>query len=282
MDKGKGVMVEKKVKGKKKKGVVDDVDKIVEEVFVWDPADPYGWVSESVKGWVSVFDDDRSISQLGSPSSWIRVGSGVNLRFLPCNASDRVFHCGESFEYFYMYSAVFVGLGVRFPFSEFERGVLMQLKCAPSQLHPNSWAFVRAFEILMGVLEIEALLKVFFALFQCKGVKRGYWLNLASAPGRAIFSLYRSSFKGFKSMFLRVGVVESDFLWYIDDCLLETFPLFWVPRPRQIFGMDRMEYENEMVVEFLVNHISSSSLLFVVDILELETDSDALSEYIGK
>ncbi|XP_072071656.1 uncharacterized protein [Arachis hypogaea] len=132
----------------------------------------------------------------------------------------------------------------------------------------------------MEYLEFEPSLEVFFALFQCKGVKRGGWLNLASALGRAIFSLYKSSYKGFKLMFLKVNVTEDEFSWNVDDCLLEKFSLFWCPRPRQILGMDKMEYRNEMVVEFLVNSIFSSGLLSVVELLEQESDKDVVSEYI--
>ncbi|KAL4275729.1 hypothetical protein AHAS_Ahas20G0136300 [Arachis hypogaea] len=48
--------------------------------------------------------------------------------------------------------------------------VLTQLNCAPSQLHPNSWAFLWAYECLMQFLEFPSSLNIFFLLFQSKCV----------------------------------------------------------------------------------------------------------------
>ncbi|MED6200788.1 hypothetical protein PIB30_088658, partial [Stylosanthes scabra] len=121
-------------------------------------------------------------------------GSGVKLRFLPCSGEDRVFHRGEGWEFFFMYTTVFVDIRVRFPFTEFECGVLSQLKCAPTQIHPNAWAFIRAFEILMEYLGTKPLLE----------------------------------------MYIKVGCVEEQFPFYLDEFGLERFPLYWYSEPVQI------------------------------------------------
>ncbi|MED6162935.1 hypothetical protein PIB30_075163 [Stylosanthes scabra] len=79
-----------------------------------------------------------------------------------------------------MYTRVFAEIGGRFPFTEFECAVLRQLNYAPSQIHPNSWGFIRAFEVLMDYLQEEPSLGLFFYLFQAKGVERGIWVTLSS------------------------------------------------------------------------------------------------------
>ncbi|MED6161413.1 hypothetical protein PIB30_060487 [Stylosanthes scabra] len=82
--------------------------------------DPYSWVKGEVREQVSLFRDMESVAELGEPMLWVREGKNVGLEFLPCGSGDRVFHKGEGWEYFYMYTMVFIDLGVRFPFSEFE------------------------------------------------------------------------------------------------------------------------------------------------------------------
>ncbi|MCI73729.1 hypothetical protein A2U01_0094993, partial [Trifolium medium] len=49
---------------------------------------------------------------------------------------------------FGMYEFAFKDLKMRLPFSELVVGVFGWLDLAPSQLHPNSLAFIRAFELL--------------------------------------------------------------------------------------------------------------------------------------
>jgi len=48
----------------------------------------------------------------------------------------------------YFYATIFKRVLIRLPLSVFEKELLTELNVAPSQLHPNSWAFVRAFSIL--------------------------------------------------------------------------------------------------------------------------------------
>ena len=57
---------------------------------------------------------------------------------------------GKPFFFFFFYQTVFKRVGLRLPFTAFERELLTEINIAPAQLHPNSWAFVRAFQILYG------------------------------------------------------------------------------------------------------------------------------------
>ncbi|MED6220289.1 hypothetical protein PIB30_043484 [Stylosanthes scabra] len=208
--------------------------------IVWVPVeDPYAWVKGEVREMVSRFSDAESVAELGDPKLWVREGVNIGLEFVPCNVEERVYHKAAG-EYFFMYTTVFIDLGVRFPFFEFENGVLSQLKCAPTQIHPNAWAFMRGFEILMEYLGQEPLLEVFFSFFQAKGVRKEGLVTLNSCQGRTLFSLYKSSYKDFKRMFVKVRSCEEKFPFYIDECLLERFLLYWYSEPVQILGMKKI------------------------------------------
>ncbi|MED6158162.1 hypothetical protein PIB30_030219 [Stylosanthes scabra] len=205
-------------------------------VFV---GEDYAWVKGEVRELSSLFLDEESVEQIGDPSTWVREGSGAKLRFLPCKEEDRVYHRGEGWEYFFVYTTLFLDVEVRFPFSQFECGVLSQLKCAPSQIHPNAWAFVRGFENLMEYVGVEPSLEVFFSLFQAKGVRKGGRVTLNSVQGKTLFGLYRQSYKDFKEMFVKVTCAKDQFPFYLDEYGLEWFSLYWYLEPVQILGMSK-------------------------------------------
>jgi len=73
----------------------------------------------------------------------------------PCTPGEPVYvddqsNSGEAF--FFFYQTVFKRICLRLPFSGFERELLTEINVAPAQLHPNSWAFIKAFGILSGIL----------------------------------------------------------------------------------------------------------------------------------
>ena len=49
---------------------------------------------------------------------------------------------------FYAYEYFFSQLNVTFPFTAFETDLLWSCNIAPSQLHPNSWGFIKIFQLL--------------------------------------------------------------------------------------------------------------------------------------
>ncbi|QHO35921.1 uncharacterized protein DS421_9g279430 [Arachis hypogaea] len=180
-----------------------------------------------------------------------------------------------------MYSCLFTELGIRLPFTDFECGVLYWLNCAPTQLHPNSWGFVRAFQLLMDVLELPPSLRLFFSLFQAKGVGRGLWVNLSSYPCRSIFALYKSFFKDFKTIFVKVRTAEEDFPFYLNEYLEERFPLSWCPEPVQVLDVDDRVSNYDIFMEFLFEMLSSKDLLSIAELLKCDTDRQTVLDYIA-
>ncbi|RDX99007.1 hypothetical protein CR513_18007, partial [Mucuna pruriens] len=91
--------------------------------------------------------------------------------------------------------------GITLPFTTFERSVLCALNIAPTQLHPNNWAFVRTFELLSEDLGREPYLGVFFWFFSpCRTEKVG-WTSLSSHHGRQLMKPFCESYKQFKENF---------------------------------------------------------------------------------
>ncbi|MED6152982.1 hypothetical protein PIB30_097202 [Stylosanthes scabra] len=119
-----------------------------------------------------------------------------------------------------------------------------QLKCAPSQIHPNAWAFIRGFE------------------------------------GRTLFMLYKSSYKDFKRMFVKVSSVEEKFPFYNDECLLERFPLYWYSEPVQILGMTDVNEESSLVIDFLDQYLCTKEPLSLNRLVKWEKEKDSISEYL--
>ncbi|QHN92126.1 uncharacterized protein [Arachis hypogaea] len=244
-------------------------------------SDLCSWVDDSVKSFESFFNDAKSVELLGS-DVWIREGSDIKIEILSCGKDDRVCEYLNDESYFYVYSCLLTELGVRFSFSEFQCGVLFWLNCAPSQLHPNSWGFVRAFEVLMAVLQQPPSLRVFFSLFQAKGVRRGLWVNLSSHPGRSMFALYKSSFKYFKNMFVKVRAAAGLFPFYLDENLEGRFPISWCPEPNQVLDVEDRLPSEQALLEFLVSEMESRELLSVVELLKWDTDEQAVLDYLGE
>ena len=77
-------------------------------------------------------------------------------------------------------------------------------KCSPTQLDPNNWAFIRAFEILMDSLGAILSIGILFSLFQVKDIEKGKSISLSNQSRRKISDFFTSNFKHFKDQFFRI------------------------------------------------------------------------------
>ena len=105
---------------------------------------------------------------------------------------------------------VFKRVGVRLPFTPFERELLTEINTAPAQLHPNSWAFVRGFQILCGYLGILPSMDVFLHFFEVKKQGKSFWVSFSGIAGRILLSLFQNSYKNWKEKFFRVCCAKHD------------------------------------------------------------------------
>lgn len=77
--------------------------------------------------------------------------------------------------FFYFYKGFIKSLGMSFPISDFQCALLRRLNVTPSQLHANSWAMVRTFEVLCPFFNIRP--SVFYVLFLDEIIREG-WLDI--------------------------------------------------------------------------------------------------------
>nr|KYP72868.1 hypothetical protein KK1_005472 [Cajanus cajan] len=157
------------------------------------------------------------------------------IRLEPCQADEGVY-MGRSTDspHFYVYQCFFRDLGVCLPFTQFECDFLNFINAAPCQLHPNSWGFLRAFQVLCTVLGIEVSLRVFLHFYQLKmGVPPYGILSLSGSRDGGLFTPYSQSYKNFKQEFFRVALVGVDPLedevFYFGG--LPRFPFYCRPKP---------------------------------------------------
>ncbi|GAU42323.1 hypothetical protein TSUD_25490 [Trifolium subterraneum] len=102
--------------------------------------------------------------------------------------------------YFYMYTHVLQTLNLWLPFTAFESQILKAMNVAPCQLHPNSWAFVKAFEIVCSNLDLVPTIGIFFCFFQVKNVSPHSLISVSSQPNRGRFNLFASDFKNYRTL----------------------------------------------------------------------------------
>ncbi|RDX88960.1 hypothetical protein CR513_29371, partial [Mucuna pruriens] len=192
--------------------------------------DPQAWVDYEVKKISSVLT--RSSTLLGMAKAICQRGPW-SVSVSPCRHGEAV--CTTSpaggKPYFYLYDSLHSKLGVKLPFTHFERAVLQALNVAPTQLHPNSRTFVRAFELLCEDLGKAPTLGVFFWFFTVKKTDKVGWTSLGSRPKRKLFKPFLESYKSFKTRFFKVAPNDSGPNLLLDRAGRPFFPLCWTHQP---------------------------------------------------
>lgn len=117
------------------------------------------------------------------------TGEECDIILEPCIPGKKVcMYCplASPGEFFYFYEDLLETLRVGIPFTGFEADLLTALNTAPSQLQPNSWGIVRAFEIVCGALGITPTVDIFISFYEKKEVGNGSWVSLSRTPGRGL------------------------------------------------------------------------------------------------
>jgi hypothetical protein len=93
--------------------------------------------------------------------------------------------------FFYMYTHFIKDFHLYFPFTEFQLSMLRVLNVAPTQLSPNSWSFIKAYELVCFGLDIASpSVAVFFSFYQIKALFPNSVVSLSGQPNRGLFNLY--------------------------------------------------------------------------------------------
>ncbi|XP_020972149.1 uncharacterized protein LOC110269081 [Arachis ipaensis] len=158
--------------------------------------------------------------------------------------------------FFFMYECMITRLGVFLPFSHFEMSVLHHCRVAPTQLHPNSWGFLKIYQFISHALDFPTSLRIFFYLFHMTKPFSGLnnkqqWVSFRAIQGRRIFTLFDESFHDFKNYFFKVQAVEGHHPFFLDENFSPRFPLYWLEAsPCEKYGLDDLDEVEAAIVGF--------------------------------
>ena len=105
-------------------------------------------------------------------------------------------------------------------------GVLLLLNVAPTQLHPNSWAYLQAFRVLCRAMYLRPSPQSFLYFFDTQPRSPTTWLSLISRPGINRLDAFTQSFKHFKDGFLKVVVKQDRRSHYYANDGSTKFPFY--------------------------------------------------------
>ncbi|QCE11010.1 hypothetical protein DEO72_LG10g2243 [Vigna unguiculata] len=175
------------------------------------------------------------------------------------SAIDRVCHGqeGATEKFFYMYMYHFSQLHVRLPFDDFTIGVLRALNVAPTQLHPNSWAYLQAFRILCESLYLEPSPYAFLYFYDTRPRRPATWLSLISRPSISRLDAFSQSFKHFKDGYFKVVVKEGGEPHFLNADGSTKFPFSWTNNPSRYkdMGVEELSAGDKEVVGMLLRFV---------------------------
>ena len=183
----------------------------------------------------------------------------------------------------FIYLTVFKKVKLRFPLTRFERELLTELDIAPAQLHPDGWAFVRAYQIICTHLGHPASVEVFLFLFEANNPGDRLWVSFNGFAGRSILSIFQQSYKDWKGKFVRVCCNDQD------PTLLDGFPLYWVNKGkkeskdtfRKARSPEKMGELDQDLCSFWKELASSNIILATSLIIKFEFVESQLDFHIG-
>ncbi len=232
----------------------------------------------------------RDVSVLNFVRTKLNISSTGNeedVVVLSCHTEERV--CdqkmgGEQDQSFLMYLGVLEEFSVKIPFTPFQMDVLKFINVAPSQIPPNSWAFIRGYEILCKFFHLEPSIGAFFHFYGTKDVNKGTWISLSAHPRKRLFLPYANNYKRkWRDTFARIKGAQG-----AQECSTSSrkpkFPLCWTSNPVAVGGYDfeKMSSYEQALVCFLENF----SLINIDKLLVFDMDGDGdrkcMDAYLGE
>jgi len=134
-------------------------------------------------------------------------------------------------------------------------GVLRALNVAPTQVHPNSWAYMQAFCVLCQSLYLQPSPYAFLYFNDTRPRQPTTWLSLISRPSISRLVAFCHSFKNFKDGYFKVVVKEEGKSHFLNAHGSTKFPFSWTGTPSRYkdMGTDELSTGDKEVVETLMN-----------------------------
>ncbi|MED6212251.1 hypothetical protein PIB30_081479 [Stylosanthes scabra] len=146
--------------------------------------------------------------------------------------------------FLWVYVELFTRLGVRLPFSDFQREVLTWCQVAACQLHLNGWGFLRTFEHVCLHVGFRPSWRIFLYTYQLHAPPPGNgFLSFRAYQGRRFFDAFKESIQEFKWHYFKVLSLPGTRPFWVDD---EGKPYPWVywnseARECRVMALDPLE-----------------------------------------
>ncbi|RDY05639.1 hypothetical protein CR513_10499, partial [Mucuna pruriens] len=171
------------------------------------------WINPGVTGVYSVYTHPNSL--VGMADAICQHGPW-SVEVLPCRLDEIVCKWAVETEepFFYFYETLFLKLGIKLPFTNFEQA-----------------AFVWAFELLSEDIGREPSLSVYFWFFSLRRVEKVGWTLLSSQPQRKLMKPFQESYKFFKDHFFQVPYSHIGSSMLFGNSRDPFFPLYCSDQP---------------------------------------------------
>ena len=133
-------------------------------------------------------------------------------------------------------------------------GVLRALNVAPTQLHPNSWAYMQAFRVLCQSVYLQPSPYAFLYFYNTRPRQPTTWLSLISRPSISRLVAFSQSFKHFKDGYFKVVVKVEGKSHFLNAYGSKKFPFSLTGTPSQYkdMGTNELSAGDKEVVETLM------------------------------
>jgi len=164
-------------------------------------------------------------------------------------------------DYTFIYEYMVTQFCIQFPLSSFECQMLTEMQTVPSQLHPNTWGFLQAFQIVCKYFSIKQTINKFMFFYQMKYGESIGWISLSPASSRLkLFSLYKNSFNAFKDAFFKVKARKTDLSRRIlfNENYAPRFTLYWlIPTKFKSRTAHQLTAQEKLDIQFQIDFMIS-------------------------
>ncbi|QCE00308.1 hypothetical protein DEO72_LG7g1598 [Vigna unguiculata] len=140
--------------------------------------------------------------------------------------NERVCHGkeGAKLDFFYVYACLFHDLGLTVSFADWQMAVLREIRCAPTQIHPNAWASMQAFDVLYRAAGLTATMSLFLHFYKTLPTTSKGWVSFLGTG------------------FFKVSIPRRGRKYIFDEEDRPKFPLYWtaLPPPADPWAEDRL------------------------------------------
>ncbi|RDX73064.1 hypothetical protein CR513_47367, partial [Mucuna pruriens] len=182
------------------------------------------WVSPNILKHVPKIKPSK-VDRLVAKGTWVDPSSTNNFIMQAPFDDECICHAAleDKDDFIFMYETVFEDLGVSMPFDFFYAEVLRMLGIPPSQLHPNSWVVLRAFDTVCQAFSLSPTTSLLFSFYTARICQGATWVSLVAMHYMNLFCPYLESYKGLKTRYIKIIPIKSASLT-MDE---ESIPWYW-------------------------------------------------------